>query len=141
MIPGLGSKGSAPRPAFACSCRAFALFWCSRSVLLRPWIVLCSNLALPTSIFARPDSPRDALDVVFGGRNETICKISGERAGYVASNDFSYDFCVFSQWFFNRLSAQFSITSSIVFAFDGRRSCWLKPCKTLAGATKIKVRR
>ena len=27
------------------------------------------------------------------------------------------------------------------FAFDHRRSCWIKPCKTLVGATKIEVRR
>ena len=91
--------------------------------------------------FARLDSPRDGLDVVFGSRNGVICKVSGERTGFVASIDVSCDFCVFSRRFFDRLSAQFSITSSIVFAFDRRRLCWIKPRKTLAEATKIKVRR
>ena len=55
--------------------------------------------------FARPNSPRDALDVVFGGRNGLICKNSGECTGFVASIDFSYDFHVFSRWIFGRLSA------------------------------------
>ena len=91
--------------------------------------------------FARPDPPRGALDVVFGARIGVICEVSGERTGFVAAIDFSYDVRAFSPCFFERLSAQFSITSSIVFAFDRRRSCWLKPRKTLAGATKIKVRR
>ena len=31
------------------------------------------------------------------------------------------------------------MTSSFILAFDRRRSCELKPCKTLVGATKIKV--
>ena len=90
--------------------------------------------------FAPPDSPRDALDVVFGGRNGVICKNSDECTGFVASIDFSYDFRMFSQWFFDRLSAQLLITSSIVFALDRRQSGWLKPRKTLAGAIKIKDR-
>ena len=127
-------------------------------VLFRSWTVFFALLVLsvcfgasnerfafklgPSDLdFARPDSPRDSLDVVFGGRNGVICQHSGERTGFVAAIDFSYDFCVFSQWFFDGLSAQFSITPSIVFAFDRRRSCWLKPRKTLAGAIKIKVRR
>ena len=89
--------------------------------------------------FAPPDSPRDALDVVFGGPNGLIRKNSDACTGFVASIDFASDFRMFSQWFFDRLSAQFSITSSFVCAFDRRWSCWLKPRKTLAGATKIKV--
>ena len=91
--------------------------------------------------FARLDSPRDGLDVVFGSRNGVICKVSGERTGFVASIDFSYDFHVFSKLFFDRLISQFSIMSSIACAFDRKRLRWLKPRKTLAGATKIKVRR
>ena len=61
--------------------------------------------------FARPDSPQDALDVVFGGRNGVIWKISGECTGFVASIAFAYDFRVFSQRFSDRLSALFAITS------------------------------
>ena len=95
----------------------------------------------PDLDFARPGSPRDALDVVFGGPNGLICKTSDACTGFVASIDFSSNFRMFSQWFFNRLSTQFSIASSVVFAFDRKRSCWLKPRKTLAGSTKIKVRR
>ena len=91
--------------------------------------------------FAPPDSPREALDVVFGGPNGLICKSSDECTGFVASNDFSSDFHMFSQWSFDRLSAQLLITSSIVFALGHQRSSWLKPRKTLAGAIKIKVRR
>ena len=91
--------------------------------------------------FARLDSPRDGLDVVFGSRNGVICKVSGERTGFVASIDFSYDFHAFSKLFFDRLISQFSIMSSIVCAFDRKRLRWLKPRKTQAGATKIKVRR
>ena len=91
--------------------------------------------------FAAPDSPRDALDVVFGGRNGLICKNSDECKGFVASIDFSYDFRMFSLWFFHRRSAQLLITSSVVFALHRGRSGWLKPRKTLAGAIKIKVRR
>ena len=91
--------------------------------------------------FAPPDSPRDALDVVFGGRNGLMCKNSDECIGFVASIDFSSDFRMFSQWFVDRLSTQLLITSSIVFALDRWRSGWLKPRKTLAGAIKIKVRR
>ena len=91
--------------------------------------------------FACPDCPRSALVVVLGSQNGVIWKASGECTGFVASIDFSCDFCVFSQWVFDRLSTQFSITSSSICAFDRRWSCWLKPRKTLAGATKIKFRR
>ena len=124
----------------------------------RSWTVLLARLALSVGLFAscerfalelglsdldfaRLDSPRDGLDVVFGSRNGLICKVSGERTGFVASIDFSYDFHVFSKLFFDRLISQFSIMSSIACAFDRKRLRWLKPRKTLAGATKIKVRR
>ena len=60
--------------------------------------------------FARRGSPQDALGIVLGGRNEVICKIPGECTGFVASLDFAYDFRVFLQRLFDRLSALFSIT-------------------------------
>ena len=91
--------------------------------------------------FAPPDTPRDALDVVFRSPNGLICKSSDECTGFVASNDFSSDFRMFSQWSFDRLSAQLLITSSIALALGRRRSGCLKPRKTLAGAIKTKVRR
>ena len=72
--------------------------------------------------FVPPDSPRDALDVVFGGPNGLIRKNSDACTGFVASIDFSSDFRMFSLWFFHRRSAQLLITSSIVFALDCRRS-------------------
>ena len=72
--------------------------------------------------FAPPDSPRNALDVVFGSRNGLVCKSSDECTGFGASINFSYNFRMFSQWFFDRLSAQLLFTSSIVFALDCRRS-------------------
>ena len=90
---------------------------------------------------APPDSPWDALDVVFGGPSGLICKISDACTGFVASIDFSSNFRMFSQWLLDRLSAQLLITSSIAFALDRRRSGWLKPRKTQAGAIKIKVLR
>ena len=65
-------------------------------VLFRSWTVFFALLVLSVGLcaslkrfalelgpsdldFARPDSPRDALDVVFGGRNGVICEVSGER--------------------------------------------------------------
>ena len=81
------------------------------------------QLGLSGIDFARPDLPREALDIVFGSRKGVIRKISGKRTGFVASINFSYDFHAFWQWYFDRLSALFSITSSIVFAFDRKRSC------------------
>ena len=130
----------------------------TRPAFFRSWTVLLGRLALSVGLFAscerfalelgpsdldfaRLDSPRDGLDVVFGSRNGVICKVSGERMGFVASIDFSYDFHVFSKLFFDRLISQFSIMSSIACAFDRKRLRWLKPGETLAGATKIKVRR
>ena len=133
-----------PWPAFAALSELFRLF----GALLGVSVGLLASLERfvlelgPSDLdFARPDSPRDGLDVVFGSRNGVICKVSGERTGYVASIDFWYDFHVFSKLFFDRLISQFSIMSSIACAFDRKRSCWLKPRKTLAGASKIKVRR
>ena len=57
MIPDWGSDASGALRAFACSCRAFALFWRSQSVFLRPSSVLCSNLARPTSILLAQTLP------------------------------------------------------------------------------------
>ena len=91
--------------------------------------------------FARPDSPRDTLDVVFGGRNGVICKISGECTGFVASIAFAYDFRVFSQRFSDRLSALFLITLRSFWRLMAAARVGLKARKTLAGAIKIKVRR
>ena len=80
------------------------------------------ELGLSDLDFARPDGPWDALDVFFGSSNGVICKNYRERTDFVASNAFLHDFHVFSQWFFDRLSTQLLITSSIVFALDCRRS-------------------
>ena len=141
MIPGFGSEHSAPWPSFFDLGRSFSACW----PLSVGFFASLQRLALkltPSDLdFARPDSPRDALDVVFGAPNGLICKSSDECTGFVASIDFSCDFRMFSQWSFDRLSAQLLITSSIVFALGHRRSSWLKPRKTLAGATKIKLRR
>ena len=141
MIPDMASEHSASTAYFCVLLPCF----CALLMLSVSLFAALKRFALelgPSDLdFAPPDSPRDALDVVFGGRNGVICKNSDECTGFVASIDFSYNFRMFSQWFFDRLSAQLLITSSIVFALDRRRSGWLKPRKTLAGAIKIKVRR
>ena len=141
MIPGLHSGPSAPWPSFFDLGRSFSACW----PLSVGFVACLERFALelgPSDLeFAPPDSPRDALDVVFGGPNGLICKSSDECTGFVASNDFSSDFRMFSQWSFDRLSAQLLITSSIVFALGHRRSSSRKPRKTLAGAIKIKARR
>ena len=140
MIPGWGSGHSAPWPSFFDLGRSFSACW----PLSVGFVASLERFALelgPSDLdFAPPDSPRDAVDVVFGGRNGLICKNFDECTGFVASIDFSSDFRMFSQWFFDRLSTQLLITSSIVFALGHRRSSWRKPRKTPAGAIKIKVR-
>ena len=141
MIPGLASGHSGPLPAFSVLGRSFSACW----PLSVGFLASLERLALkltPSDLDLAPlDSPRDALDVAFGGHNGLICKNSDECKGFVASIDFSYDFRMFSLWFFHRRSAQLLITSSVVFALHRGRSGWLKPRKTLAGAIKIKVRR
>ena len=76
---------------------------------LQSWTALLARLALSVGLFAsserfalelglsvldfaRLDSPRDGLDVGFGSRNGLICEVSGERTGFDASIDFSYEF-------------------------------------------------
>ena len=140
MIPDRGSKIGAPGLLFSILDRSSR----SSGALGRPFCVLrafCARTWPVRPRFCSPGLSPDGLDVDFGSRNGVICKVSGERTGFVASIDFSYDFHVFSKLFFDRLISQFSIMSSIACAFDRKRLRWLKPRKTLAGATKIKVRR
>ena len=122
MIPDMASGASRPTAYFCVLLPCF----CALLMLSVSFFAALKCFALdfgPSDLdFAPPDSPRDALDVVFGSRNELICKNSDECTGFVASIDFSSDFRMFSQWFFNRLSTQLLITSSIVFALDCRRS-------------------
>ena len=141
MIPDCGSEGWEPSPCFFDLGRSF-LARLSLSVGLFASLERFAVELVPSELdFARPDPLRDALDVLFGDRNGVFARVLASARGFVASIDFVYDVRVFWQWFFDRLSARFSITSSIVFAFDRRRSCCLKPRKTLAGAMKINVRR
>ena len=140
MIPDMASEASASTAYFCVLLPCF----CAPLVLSVGLFASLERFALelgPSDLdFAPPDSPRNALDVVFGGRNGLICKSSDECTGFGASINFSYNFRMFSQWFFDRLSAQLLITSSIALALGRRRSGCLKPRKTLAGAIKIKVR-
>ena len=141
MISDLHSGASGTSACFLALGRALALFWGLSVDLLASLECFAFDLGPSDPDFARRGSSQDALGIVFGGRNGLICKNSDECTGFVASIDFSYDFHVFSKLFFDRLISQFSIMSSIACAFDRKRLRWLKPRKTLAGATKIKVRR
>ena len=86
------------------------LFWGLSVDLLASLECFALDLGPSDPDFARRGSPQDALGIIFGGRNEVICKISAECTGFVASLDFAYDFRVFLQRLFDRLSALFSIT-------------------------------
>ena len=103
MIPDLASEGWGALGRPACFCVLVPCFF----ALLVLSVGLFASLERFTLEFGPSDSPRDALDVVFGGRNGVIWKISGECTSFVASIAFTYDFRVFSQRFSDRLSALF----------------------------------
>ena len=99
MIPDLASGASGVLGRPACFCVFLPCFF-ALLVLSVDLFASLERFALEFGQsdldFARPDCPRDALDVVFGGRNAIICKNSSKRTGFVASIDLSYDFRVFS---------------------------------------------
>ena len=141
MISDLATEASETSACFLALGRALALFWGLSVDLLASLECFAFDLGPSDPDFARRGSPQDALGIVFGGRNRAICKIFAECTGFVASLDFAYDFRVFLQRLFDRLSALFSIMLRSFWRLMAAARVGLKPRKTLAGAIKIKVRR